>query len=44
MVDTYGPVVDFGRGKYHYIYLLSVEANEHIRLFGFERGVRVRVG
>ena len=30
MVDTYGPVVDFGRGKYHYIYLLSVEANEHI--------------
>ena len=30
MVDSYGPVVDFGRGKYHYIYLLSPEANEHI--------------
>lgn len=30
MVDTYGPVIDFGRGKYHYIYLLSPEANEHI--------------
>jgi len=30
MVDTYGPVIDFGRGRYHYIYLLSPEANEHI--------------
>ena len=30
MVDTYGPVIDFGRGKYHYIYLLSPEANEYI--------------
>jgi cytochrome P450 len=30
MVDTYGPVIDFGRGKYHYIYLLSTDANEHI--------------
>ena len=30
MLDTYGPVIDFGRGKYHYIYLLSPEANEYI--------------
>ncbi len=30
MLNTYGPVADFGRGKYHYIYLLSPEANEHI--------------
>ena len=30
MVDTYGPVIDFGRGRYHYIYLLSPEANEYI--------------
>lgn len=30
MADTYGPVVDFGKGKYHYIYLLSPEANEYI--------------
>jgi cytochrome P450 len=30
MVDTYGPVIDFGKGKYHYIYLLSPEANEYI--------------
>ncbi len=30
MLDTYGPVIDFGRGKYHYIYLLSPEANEYV--------------
>ena len=30
MVRTYGPVIDFGRGRYHYIYLLSPEANEYI--------------
>jgi len=30
MLDEYGPVIEFGRGKYKYIYLLSPEANEHI--------------
>lgn len=30
MLHDYGPVIEFGRGRYKYIYLLSPEANEHI--------------
>ena len=30
LLDEYGPVIEFGRGKYKYVYLLSVEANELI--------------
>ena len=30
MRERYGPVVELGRGRFRYVYLLSPEANEHI--------------
>ena len=30
MRETYGPVIEFGAGRYRYVYLLSVEANEYV--------------